>query len=61
MWKISSLSNLSVELKSMKVLVMLSNNNGQSHSVRLDISKEDLRKMTLEQIESVAIEQASLG
>lgn len=61
MWKISNLSNLDVEIKSLKVLVLLSNNNCQSHSVRLDISKEDLRKMTLEQIESLAIEQASLG
>ncbi|MBP1133761.1 MULTISPECIES: hypothetical protein [Serratia] len=60
MWKISALSNLNTDLASIKTIVHLTGANGQSHSIQLDIPKDEIKKLTLEEIEEKAIKLSGI-
>ncbi|MFI7974043.1 hypothetical protein [Serratia marcescens] len=60
MWKISALSNLNTDITSVKTIVHLTGMNGQSHSIQLDIPKDEIKKMTLEEIERKAIKLSGI-
>ncbi|WP_272677119.1 MULTISPECIES: hypothetical protein [unclassified Providencia] len=54
MWIIHQISSLNPETSSFKPVLHLTNNRGEGHSITLDVTHEDVRKLTISQLEDVA-------
>ena len=54
MWVVYQISSLNTAHSNTKPTLHLSNNNGEWHAITLDISNDDIRKLTISQLEDVA-------
>lgn len=55
MWVVSNISSLNpATSKNFKPMIHLTNNKGEQHAVTLDLSPEEVRKLTVGQLEDIA-------
>lgn len=54
MWIIHQISALNPETASFKPVLHLTNNKGEGRSITLDVTHNDIRKLTISQLEDVA-------